>query len=67
MKTELNLKQRARGLIELIEDGFKLGFDSLVIKDYENQLSKIQAELNKEKEAKEKFKESSKGGIKNEK
>ena len=53
---QLSPMQREKGLIDLIEDAKKLGFNGDLIKGYEQQLNKIQEILKQDKEKKAQFK-----------
>ncbi len=46
----MNIHQREKALLELIEDAKELGFNPNLIKRYENQINKIQEEIKADKE-----------------
>jgi len=48
-KKQLTTKQREERLKELVKDAEQLGYDKNLIKDYKNQLSEVQAELEEDK------------------
>ena len=53
---QLSNQQREKGLINLIEDAKKLGFNGDLIKGYEQQLNAVQEILKQDKEKKAQFK-----------
>ena len=52
---EITIYQREKELVDLIEDARELNFNPSLLQKYEKQLSGIQAELQKEKDKKNRF------------
>ena len=51
----LSIQQREKGLINLIEDAQKLGFNGELIQKYKAQLSEVQSVIQADKDKKERF------------
>ena len=59
----MKANQREKALVELIEDSKKLGFNGVLIEEYEKQLEEVRKEIQELKDKRKKFREE----VKNEK
>jgi hypothetical protein len=62
---QLSIFEREKELKNLIADAERLGFESSLIEKYKSQLLEVQAELQRDKDKKVKFKELERGLITN--
>jgi len=60
---KMKANQREKALVELIEDSKKLGFNGVLIEEYEKQLEEVRKEIQELKDKRKKFREE----VKNEK